>query len=85
MALLKKICIAVFVYSLVACSDSDPSGTDTAVQDHQETVQQEKETSTGRASPHTIQGMKKVMDDARGVEDLLQKRHEEQRKEIDNL
>jgi len=85
MDLLKNIYVVVFVYLLVACSDSDPSGTDTAAQEHQKAVQQEKETSTGRASPHTIQGMKKVMDDARGVEELLQKRHEEQRKEIDNL
>ena len=41
--------------------------------------------STVKTSPHNIQGMKKVMDDARGIEDLLQKRHEDQREEINNL
>ena len=80
MNLLKKICIAVFIYPIVACGDSD-----TAVQVEQEPAQQVKEVSTVKTSPHNIQGMKKVMDDARGIEDLLQKRHEDQREEINNL
>jgi len=35
--------------------------------------------------PYSIQGMKEVMDDARGVEEMLQKRHEEQQKMLNNL
>lgn len=35
-------------------------------------------------NPYTMQGMKKVMDDARGVEELLRKRHEQQQKMINN-
>jgi hypothetical protein len=80
MNLLKKICIAVFIYPVVACGDSD-----IATQVEQEPVLQEKEVNTVKTSPHNIQGMKKVMDDARGIEDLLQKRHEDQQKEINNL
>jgi len=37
------------------------------------------------ASPYSVTGMKKVMSDAKGVEELLQKRHEEQRKMLNNL
>lgn len=80
MNLLKKICIAVFIYPIVACADSD-----TAAQVEQEPAQQAKEVSTVKTGPHNIQGMKKVMDDARGIENLLQKRHEDQREEINNL
>jgi len=80
MNLLKKICIAVFIYPIVACGDSD-----TVAQVEQEPAQQVKEVNTVKTSPHNIQGMKKVMDDARGIEDLLQKRHEDQREEINNL
>lgn len=36
-------------------------------------------------NPYSVRGMKKVMDDAKGVEDLLQKRHEEQLKMMQNL
>ncbi|HHO59734.1 MAG TPA: DUF4124 domain-containing protein [Thiotrichales bacterium] len=36
-------------------------------------------------NPYSIKGMKKVMDDARGVEDLLQKRADEQEKMLKNL
>ena len=37
------------------------------------------------ASPYSVNGMKKVVDDAKGVEQVLQKRHEEQQKVIENL
>jgi len=36
-------------------------------------------------SPYSIKGMKKVMNDAKGVEALLQKRHEEQQKMMSDL
>ncbi len=36
-------------------------------------------------NPYSVKGMKKVMDDARGVEKMLQKRHEDQQKMINNL
>lgn len=37
------------------------------------------------ASPYSVNGMKKVMDDAKGVEQVLQKRHEEQQQMMENL
>ena len=40
---------------------------------------------TESPSPYSIKGMKKVMNDAKGVEALLQKRHEEQQKMMGNL
>ena len=40
---------------------------------------------TGSPNPYSINGMKKVMNDAKGVEALLQKRHEEQQKMMNNL
>lgn len=36
-------------------------------------------------SPYSVKGMKKVMDDARGVEDLLRKSHEDRQKMLNNL
>ncbi len=36
-------------------------------------------------NPYSVKGMKKVMDDARGVEDMLRQRHEEQQKMMNNL
>lgn len=38
-----------------------------------------------KPSPYSVKGMKKVMDDARGIEDLLQQRHEEQQKKLNNI
>ena len=40
---------------------------------------------TESPNPYSIKGMKKVMNDAKGVEALLQKRHEEQQKMMNNL
>lgn len=37
------------------------------------------------SSPYSVKGMKKVMDDAKGIEDMLQQRHEEQQKLMNNL
>jgi hypothetical protein len=50
----------------------------------------EKETATAAVNsetpnPYSIKGMKKVMDDARGVEQLLQNRHEQQQKMLNDL
>jgi len=36
-------------------------------------------------NPYSVKGMKKVMDDAKGVEEMLLQRHEEQRKMMNNL
>ena len=49
-----------------------------------------KETATAEVSseapnPYSIKGMKKVMDDAKGVEQLLQNRHEQQQKMLNDL
>ena len=40
---------------------------------------------TQSPSPYSVKGMKKVMNDAKGVEALLQKRHEEQQKMMNDL
>lgn len=36
-------------------------------------------------NPYSMKGMKKVMDDARGVEDILKKSHEDREKMLKNL
>ena len=36
-------------------------------------------------SPYSVKGMKKVLDDARGVEEMLQQRHQERQKMLNNL
>jgi hypothetical protein len=36
-------------------------------------------------NPYSMKGMKKAMDEAKGVEEMLQKRHEEQQKMMNNL
>jgi hypothetical protein len=40
---------------------------------------------TESVSPYSVSGMKKVMDDAKGVEQVLQQRHEEQQQMMENL
>jgi len=45
----------------------------------------EEVAKTESPNPYSIKGMKKVMDDARGVESILQKRHEEQQKMMNNI
>jgi hypothetical protein len=40
---------------------------------------------TSSPNPYSVKSMKKVMDDARGVEEVLQKRHEDQQKMMNNL
>lgn len=37
------------------------------------------------ANPYSVKGMKKVMDDARGVEEMLQQSHQERQKMMNNL
>lgn len=44
-----------------------------------------QETQAKSPSPYSVKGMKKVMNDAKGVENLLKKRHEEQQKMMNNL
>ncbi len=44
-----------------------------------------KEASIKMPKPYSVKGMKKVMDDARGVEDLLKNRQESQQKMLKNL
>ena len=43
-----------------------------------------EEESAEATSPYSVQGMKKVMDDAKGVEALLQQRHEKQQEMLKN-
>jgi hypothetical protein len=85
MSLLKKICITMFVYSLVACGDSDQSAPDAVAPALQESMQQEQEIKTMNVNSHTIQGMKGALDDARGVESMLQEQADERQKKIDEM
>ena len=45
----------------------------------------EEKTEAEAPSPYTMKGMKKVMKDAKDVEKMLQQRHEEQDKLLNNL
>lgn len=46
----------------------------------------EKDVANGTPNPYSsVKDMKKVMDDARGVEDLLRKSHEDRQKMMNNL
>jgi hypothetical protein len=45
----------------------------------------EEVAKTESPSPYSVKGMKKVMNDAKGVESLLDKRHEEQQKMMNDL
>ena len=45
----------------------------------------EKAAPAEMPNPYSVKGMKKVMDDARGIEDMLQKRHEDQQEMMKNL
>jgi hypothetical protein len=44
-----------------------------------------EEVSSSAPNPYSIKGMKKVMDDAKGVEQLLQNRHEQQQKMLNDI
>ena len=44
-----------------------------------------KVAKTESPNPYSVKGMKKVMNDAKGVEALLQKRHEDQQKMMNDL
>lgn len=51
-------------------------------------VKQEKEQEAAKVekpNPYSVKGMKKVMDDAKGIEELLKKRHEDQQNMMNNL
>ena len=83
MSPLKKISIAMFVYSLVACGDSDLPEPDVTLPAQQQAMQQEKVTM--KANPHTLQGMKNVMEDAKGVENMLQEHEDQRQKKINEM
>jgi hypothetical protein len=44
-----------------------------------------EEVNSSAPNPYSFQGMKKVMDDAKGVEQLLQNRHEQQQKMLNDI
>lgn len=73
-----KMPVLLMLCSLVACSDTESQAEIKAADAVTAPVKQ-------KASPHTVQGMKNTMDDARGVEDMLQKQADEQRRQIDNI
>ena len=50
-----------------------------------EEAEVEQQVEAESPSPYSVKGMKKVMDDARGVEELLQQRHEGQQEMMKNL
>ncbi len=80
MKTLKILIITIVVFFLGACGGSEPPAPENTT-----SGTQEKELNRAEPNPHTVRGMKKVMDDAKSVEDMLQQQHEEQRKEIDNI
>lgn len=45
----------------------------------------EESAEVAAPNPYSVKGMKKVMDDARGVEGMLQQRHEDQQKMLNNI
>ena len=49
-----------------------------------ETEEPKRVENTGSPNPYSIEGMKKVMGDAKGIEQLLQNRHEEQQKTLNS-
>jgi hypothetical protein len=73
-----KIPVLLMMGSLAACGDADTPIEDKSAATVKPLVEQ-------KASPHTVQGMKNTMDDARGVEDMLQEHADEQRRQIDGI
>ncbi len=67
------------IFLLSACGGNEPPAGKATV------VKKPSAGEPGAASSHTITGMKKALDDARGVEDILQKHAEDQRKQIDDI
>ena len=51
-----------------------------AVKIPEKEVEQKQVAKNEAPNPYSVKGMKKVMEDAKGVETLLQKRHEDQQK-----
>lgn len=49
-----------------------------------ETEEPKRVANTESPNPYSIEGMKKVMDDAKGIEQLLQDRHEQQQKMLNS-
>ena len=49
------------------------------------TTQEQETTRVENPGPYSLKGMKKTMDDAKNIEPLLQKSHEERQKLINNL
>jgi hypothetical protein len=50
-----------------------------------EVKEEEPEQTENTSSPYSVKGMKKVMDDAKGVEQMLQQRNDEQQKLLNNI
>ena len=80
MNLLKKACVVIFIYSLIACGGSD---TDPVVGG--ESVQPEKEADAGNKKPFIFQDMKESLDAARAVDKTVQEYNEQQKKELDGI
>jgi hypothetical protein len=78
MKLLLKLFMLGLLCVLAACSD-----TDTSIEESATEVITPSTNKT--ASPHTIQSMKNTLEDARGVEDMLQEHADAQQREIDNI
>ncbi len=83
MQLLKKSGVIVLFSFLLACGNSEPpASAQVSAENNAGTAGQTKKSHKPAASPHSIQGMKKVMDDARGVETLLQQGHDKRMQEM---
>ena len=76
MKLPRIIFIAAIVSLLFACGGTDEPATSTAAPASPDKAE--------KSSPHSIGGMKKIMDDAKGVETMLQQNQDRRQKEMDS-
>jgi len=51
----------------------------------EEVTQEQARVVVGTPNPYSVKGMKKVMNDARGIEQMLKKQHEQQQKMLKDL
>lgn len=70
----------IFVFMLAACSDSGTTESAAPA-----SMYQDEATSTGEAKPIFLQGYKDALDAAKGSEQLMQKHHEGQQKDLGGI
>jgi len=80
MQLFKKTCVTLLASFLMACGDTEPQ-TSALVHTGDATAAVTQPKTTG-SNVHNIKNMQKVMEDARGIEAMLQKSHEQRQEEL---